>query len=90
MVSFSEVSKVFETSSGPVTAVDAVSLDIAPGEVFGVIGYSGAGKSTLVRLINALEPATSGTVTVDGQEITGLGEARLRDVRAGIGMIFQQ
>src|SRR5690606_35980327 len=64
MVSFREVSKVFETSSGPVTAVDAVTLDIAAGEVFGVIGYSGAGKSTLVRLINALEPASSGTVVV--------------------------
>ena len=90
MVSFREVSKVFETSSGPVTAVDAVTLDIAAGEVFGVIGYSGAGKSTLVRLINALEPASSGVVLVDGTEITGLGEARLRGVRAGIGMIFQQ
>lgn len=90
MVSFREVSKIFETSSGPVTAVDAVTLDVAAGEVFGVIGYSGAGKSTLVRLVNALEPATSGTVLVDGQEITGLPEARLREVRAGIGMIFQQ
>jgi len=89
-VSFREVTKVFDTADGPVTAVDGVTLDIQSGEIFGVIGYSGAGKSTLVRLINALEPATSGSVVVDGQEITGLSESRLREVRAGIGMIFQQ
>ena len=89
-ISFAGVSKHFPTPGGPVRAVDDVTLDIAPGEVFGVIGYSGAGKSTLVRLVNALEPATSGSVRVHGREITGLRETELRSVRAGIGMIFQQ
>ncbi|NLE71164.1 MAG: ATP-binding cassette domain-containing protein [Actinomycetales bacterium] len=89
-ISFTGVSKEFATPSGVVRAVDDVTLDIAAGEVFGVIGYSGAGKSTLVRLVNALEPATSGSVRVHGREITGLGERELRAVRAGIGMIFQQ
>jgi D-methionine transport system ATP-binding protein len=74
----------------PVRAVDGVTLDIAAGEIFGVIGYSGAGKSTLVRLVNALETTTAGSVVVDGTDLTGLSEARLRPVRAGIGMIFQQ
>ncbi|GAA1993809.1 methionine ABC transporter ATP-binding protein [Isoptericola halotolerans] len=76
--------------AGAVRAVDGVTLDIAAGEVFGVIGYSGAGKSTLVRLVNALETTTAGSVVVDGTDLSGLSEARLRPVRAGIGMIFQQ
>ncbi|MCK8609071.1 methionine ABC transporter ATP-binding protein [Agromyces sp. C10] len=74
----------------PVTAVDDVSLEIEAGDVFGIIGYSGAGKSTLVRLVNALEPATSGSIRIDGREITGLAERELRGIRLGIGMIFQQ
>ncbi|TNU73102.1 methionine ABC transporter ATP-binding protein [Miniimonas arenae] len=92
IVSLRGVSKVFPGRRGgtPVTAVDDVTIDIAEGEIFGVIGYSGAGKSTLVRLINALEIATSGTITVAGAEVTGQGERALRRVRAGIGMIFQQ
>ncbi len=90
MVSLRDVSKVFDGASGPVRAVDGVSLDIERGDVFGVIGYSGAGKSTLVRLINALEAPTSGEVVVDGTALTGLGERGLRPARAGIGFIFQQ
>jgi D-methionine transport system ATP-binding protein len=90
MVSLRDVTKVFDGSSGPVRAVDGVTLDIERGDVFGVIGYSGAGKSTLVRLINALEAPTSGQVVVDGTELTGLKERGLRPARAGIGFIFQQ
>jgi len=73
-----------------VVAVNDVTFDIYEGEIFGVIGYSGAGKSTLVRLINALEKTTSGSVIVDGTNISALSEARLRPIRARIGMIFQQ
>ncbi len=90
IISLREAHKVFSARHGEIRAVDGVSLDIQPGEIFGVIGYSGAGKSTLVRLINALEPATSGSVVVDGVDVTALRESRLREVRAGIGMIFQQ
>ena len=71
-------------------AVDDVSLTIDRGDIFGIIGYSGAGKSTLVRLINALERPTSGTVTVLGTDITSLSETKLRPIRQKIGMIFQQ
>ena len=74
----------------PVLAVDNVSIDVASGEIHAIIGYSGAGKSTLLRLVNGLERATAGSITVDGQEITTLSESKLRDVRGGIGMIFQQ
>ncbi|MCJ8504379.1 methionine ABC transporter ATP-binding protein [Kocuria flava] len=94
LVSFRGVSKVFRTGSGraarEVRAVDDVTLDVHRGEIFGVIGYSGAGKSTLVRLINGLEPVTSGSLTVAGVEVAGRTETELAPVRRDIGMIFQQ
>ncbi|RPE80413.1 D-methionine transport system ATP-binding protein [Curtobacterium sp. PhB137] len=73
-----------------VVAVEDVSLDVHQGEVLGVIGYSGAGKSTLVRLVNALELPSSGTVTVAGKELTAIPERDRRLARRNIGMIFQQ
>jgi len=90
MVSLRDVTKDFITGSETVRAVDGVSLDIERGDIFGVIGYSGAGKSTLVRLINALEAPTSGTVVVDDVSLTGRTERELRPARAQIGFIFQQ
>lgn len=77
-------------SDAPVTAVDQVTLDVERGDVFGVIGYSGAGKSTLVRLVNGLEPVTSGAIEIDGVDVTTLDAKALREVRQGIGMIFQR
>jgi len=71
-------------------ALDDVSLTVKQGEIFGIIGYSGAGKSTLVRLINALERSTSGSIVVAGEEISSLRERELRRIRLGIGMVFQQ
>lgn len=70
-------------------ALAGVSLDIPGGGVFGVIGESGAGKSTLIRLVNALERPTRGTVEVEGIDIAGLSPADLRVLRRRIGMIFQ-
>ncbi|MFV0433503.1 MAG: methionine ABC transporter ATP-binding protein [Leucobacter sp.] len=78
------------SDAAPVVAVDDVSIDVASGEIHAIIGYSGAGKSTLLRLVNGLEQATSGQIFVGDDEITGLSEDKLRAVRAGIGMIFQQ
>jgi D-methionine transport system ATP-binding protein len=79
-----------QRGSAPTVAVDHVSLEIERGDVFGIIGYSGAGKSTLVRLVNALEPATSGAIEIDGTDITRLSAAKQRQMRTGIGMIFQR
>ncbi|GAA5150303.1 methionine ABC transporter ATP-binding protein [Microbacterium pseudoresistens] len=93
IVTLTNVTKAYppaDRGGEEVVAVDDVSLDIDKGDVFGIIGYSGAGKSTLVRLINALEPATSGEIVVDGVDVTRLPEKKLRAVRGGIGMIFQQ
>jgi D-methionine transport system ATP-binding protein len=84
------VHKTFGEGPQAVHAVEDVTLAIDQGEIFGVIGYSGAGKSTLVRLINGLETITSGRLVVDGAEVSAMSEKQLRDVRADIGMVFQQ
>lgn len=90
LVRLEHVTKSYPIPGGTRVAVDDVSLTVQKGEILGVIGYSGAGKSTLVRLINALELPTSGRVYVGDDELTALPESRLRQVRQGIGMIFQQ
>jgi len=88
-VRLESISKAFETDSSRVIALKEVSLHVAPGEIFGIIGLSGAGKSTLVRCINMLEVPDQGKVYVDGTEISALGSRELREVRKKIGMIFQ-
>ncbi len=90
IITFDRVHKTFGSGPKAVHAVVDVSLAIEAGEIFGVIGFSGAGKSTVVRLINGLEPVTSGTVVVDGHEVSAMSEKQLRAVRPDIGMIFQQ
>ena len=90
MVTIENVSKIFGKGKKEVAAVKNVSLTVKKGEIFAIIGYSGAGKSTLVRLINGLESTTSGTLTVDGFEISGKRDLELQKVRTNIGMIFQQ
>jgi D-methionine transport system ATP-binding protein len=90
MIRLDDISKTFtRAGQAQVAALSDVSLTIERGEIFGVIGPSGAGKSTLIRLINLLERPTSGTITVDGTELTVLPEAALRAERRKIGMIFQ-
>ena len=65
-------------------------MTVDSGEIIGIIGYSGAGKSTLVRMINGLDTPTSGELLLDGQNIVGMSEKKLRGIRRNIGMIFQQ
>ncbi|MDO8107705.1 phosphonate ABC transporter ATP-binding protein [Isoptericola sp. b441] len=72
-----------------VVGLRGVSLSIAAGEMVSVVGLSGSGKSTMIRTINGLVPATSGTVRVGPYTVNELGGRRLRQVRGGIGMIFQ-
>lgn len=67
-----------------------VNLTIEDGDIYGIIGFSGAGKSTLVRCINLLERPTSGSVLIDGVDLTKLNGKELREARKNIGMIFQQ
>jgi len=89
-VEFRSVTKVFGKGADRHIAIDDIDLRIEQGEIFGVIGYSGAGKSTLVRLINALEKPTTGTIEVSGTPITRVREAEVRRIRRDIGMVFQQ
>ena len=89
VIELQHISRDFGAGEHVVHAVQDVSLTIETGEIFGIIGFSGAGKSTLVRCINLLERPTSGTVTVDGQELTKLTPRELRATRKKIGMIFQ-
>ncbi|MGW4724689.1 methionine ABC transporter ATP-binding protein [Streptomyces sp. S1] len=95
MITTSGLTKVYESRGRQVTALDGVDLHVREGEVFGVIGQSGAGKSSLIRCVNLLERPTSGTVTVDGVDLTALaGKGRragkdLRRARSSIGMVFQ-
>ena len=92
-ISIRDVSKAYppaKRGGNVVEAVKNVSVDVARGEILGVVGYSGAGKSTLVRLINALEPVTSGSIEIDGVDITQLKPKQQRRMRLGIGMIFQR
>ncbi|MEV0699827.1 ATP-binding cassette domain-containing protein [Saccharopolyspora sp. NPDC050389] len=89
MITLRGVTKRFPGPDGPLTAVDDVDLHVPRGSVQGIIGFSGAGKSTLVRLINLLERPDSGSVLVDGEELTTLDEEALRRRRTKIGMIFQ-
>ena len=82
--------KSFKNSKGEtIQVLEDVNLDIAKGEMFGIMGFSGAGKSTLVRCINRLEEPDTGDVIIDGMNITKLGTAELNKRREKIGMIFQ-
>ena len=89
MIEIKNISKVYETKEGSFQALDDVSLTINDGDVFGIIGSSGAGKSTLVRHINLLERPTSGSIVIDGVDVTDYSGKELRDLRTKIGMIFQ-
>ncbi len=89
IIQIKHLSKRFGGGENEVHALEDISLDIQPGEIFGVIGLSGAGKSTLVRCINLLERPTEGEVIVDGQDMTRLTDKALRQARQSIGMIFQ-
>lgn len=89
MLILEQINKTFHSQTQRVDAVRDVSLRVPRGEIFGIIGSSGAGKSTLVRCINLLERPESGRVFVDGVELTELPARELRQVRRGIGMIFQ-
>lgn len=90
MIRLENVTKIFDTKDGSVTAADHVNLEIADGEIFGIIGFSGAGKSTLVRCLNLLERPSEGEVWFGDLNLTKASDKELREARRSIGMIFQQ
>ena len=85
-----KLDKLVKTYSTGDQALKSVDLDIPQGQVLALIGPSGAGKSTLIRCINRLVEPSSGSVTLDGVELTKLGTGGLRRARRRMGMIFQE
>ena len=82
--------RVFTHRQGSVTALQGVDLDVAPGEVFVVMGLSGSGKSTLVRCLTRLIEPTAGTIEIDGVDVTNASVSQLRDLRRNqVSMVFQ-
>lgn len=89
MIVLKNISKVFTPGRLSITAVDKVNLTIEQGQIYGIIGYSGAGKSTLIRLLNGLEKPTTGSVTINGHDISAASGEALRRARLKISMVFQ-
>lgn len=89
MIEIRNLYKTFHSANGDIHALQDICLTIQDGEIFGIIGLSGAGKSTLVRCINLLERPSSGSVLLDGRDLTTLSKKELLLARRNIGMIFQ-
>lgn len=90
MIQIEHLNKTYVSRQGEThTALTDINLTIEDGSVFGIIGQSGAGKSTLVRCLNLLERPTSGSIIINGRDITSLSEKELREFRSSVSMIFQ-
>ena len=89
MIRIEGLAKTYRTPQGDFNALHGIDLEIAAGDVFGIIGRSGAGKSTLLRTLNLLEKPTLGRIHVDGEDVTLLEGERLRRLRQRVGVIFQ-
>ena len=86
-----ELEAVTRAYPGGVTALDLVSLRVTEGELLAIVGPSGSGKSTLLTVMGTLDRPTSGTVRIDGQDVTALSDRRLSDLRGRrLGFVFQQ
>ena len=86
----SDVTVTYSDGDSQVTALDSVSITVAPSEFVAVVGPSGSGKSTLLAVAGALTTPATGKVTVAGEEVTGLDDAALAKVRREhIGFVFQ-
>ena len=90
MLSMRDLSRVYRTDTVETTALDGVNLDIEDGEFVAIMGPSGCGKSTLLNVIGMLDSPSSGSYVFNGEEVAGLPEAKLADVRKkNLGFIFQ-
>lgn len=85
MIELRGLRKVFKDT----VALESIDLAVPSGEIHGIVGRSGAGKSTLIRCLTGLESPTSGTVSIDGVDLTGRTGSALREARRNIGMVFQ-
>lgn len=85
MIELRGLRKVF----GDTVALEEIDLSVPAGEIHGIVGRSGAGKSTLIRCLTGLDSPTSGTVSIDGTDISDQSGSGLREARRSIGMVFQ-
>jgi putative ABC transport system ATP-binding protein len=86
-----DIRHVGKVYPGGVTALDDVSLTIAEGELWGIVGPSGSGKSTLLNIMGTLDRPTSGAVSVDGHDVAALSDRQLSTLRGRrLGFVFQQ
>lgn len=88
IVEFVDVIRRFGGPHQP-PALDGITFSIDRGEIFGVIGESGAGKTTLLELINGLQVADEGSVSIDGEPVARRGRAEMRGLRRDVGVVFQ-
>ena len=84
-----KVNKFYQGQAQAIHALKDISLEVPTGKILGIIGKSGAGKSSLLRIINGLESISDGHVYIDDNNVAALSQAQLRQLRQGIGMIFQ-
>lgn len=84
-----KVNKFYQGQAQTIHALKDISLEVPTGKILGIIGKSGAGKSSLLRIINGLESISDGHVYIDDNNVAALSQAQLRQLRQGIGMIFQ-
>lgn len=90
MIQIEHLNKTYVSRQGEThIALTDINLTIDDGSVFGIIGQSGAGKSTLVRCLNLLERPASGSIIINGRDITSLSEKELREFRSSVSMVFQ-
>ncbi|XAS66250.1 ATP-binding cassette domain-containing protein [Micrococcaceae bacterium Sec5.7] len=89
MITVTDLRKVYRQGKKEVVALDGVTLSVPKGSIHGIIGHSGAGKSTLVRCLTLLDRPTSGSVSIDGKELSSVKDSEIRAARRRIGMVFQ-
>lgn len=89
MITVTDLRKVYQQGKKEVVALDGVTLAVPKGSIHGIIGHSGAGKSTLVRCLTLLDRPTSGSVSIDGTELSSVKDSEIRAARRRIGMVFQ-
>ena len=89
-IEFKDVYKIYGQGAGEIHALDGISFSIEKGELCVIVGHSGAGKTTLLNILGGMDSATSGTVMLDGSDITGLNSAQLTALRRkDVGFVFQ-
>ncbi len=90
LVELRNVCKSFRKGDETITPLDNISMDIEAGDFISLMGPSGTGKSTLLNLVSGIDRPDSGTITVDGVDVTKLSRTQLADWRAAnLGYIFQ-